>query len=175
MDIKKTLAAVAAASGISVAVLTGTANVIKPQEGLVLKAYADPSNPALATICYGETDGVKFGDKHTAGECEAMLIERLPDYILPIKKQLPDLPDNRLIAYGDAAWNMGAGIISRRAKNKSTGKDITGTSIVDLERAGKWQDACDRLKQFVYAGGKKFNGLVKRREAEYKICMGDTA
>jgi len=178
MDIKKTLIAVAAATGISVGVLQGTADLVKPQEGLALRAYRDPANPSIATICYGETQGVTFGDRHTAEECEAMLIKRLPDYISPIRKMLPELPDNRLIAYGDAAWNMGVGIITRQdcAKRDKTTREclqyIPDTSIYDHEKAGQWPQACARLKLFVSANGKRLPGLVKRREAEYRVCMG---
>lgn len=158
---------------IPAAVLLGTAALIMPAEGLRTRAYPDPSNPAIATICYGETQGVQFGDTHSPEECKQMLAKRLPDYIGPIYKALPDLPDNRAIAYGDTAWNMGSGVITRRAKDK-TGKEIPGTSIADLERAGNWPAACARLKEFVYANGKKYAGLVKRREAAYQVCMGAT-
>ena len=157
------------------AVIIGAAALIKPAEGLRLRAYPDPANPALATICYGETQGVHFGDIRTQGECEQMLADRLPDYLGPIYELLPDLPDNRAIAYGDAAWNMGVGILTRRAKGAkgANGQDILGTSIVDLERAGKWQDACKRLGLFVYAGGKKLPGLVKRRQKEMDVCLNN--
>ena len=157
---------------IPMAVIIGAAALIKPAEGLRLRAYPDPANPALATICYGETQGVHFGDIRTQGECEQMLADRLPDYLGPIYELLPDLPDNRAIAYGDAAWNMGVGILTRRAKG-ANGQDILGTSIVDLERAGKWQDACKRLGLFVYAGGKKLPGLVKRRQKEMDVCLNN--
>lgn len=181
----KVLAAIAAATGISVAVLSGSADLIRPHEGLRLRAYPDPGNGAIATICYGETQGVNFGDVRTAEECEAMLLERLPDYLGPIYKLLPDLPDHRAIAYGSTAWNMGVGILTRRSSkclrfaandpNKCVqSAEIPGTSIVDLERAGQPAQACARLKRFVYAGGKKLPGLEKRRAAEYRVCMGES-
>ena len=69
---------------IPTAVIIGAAALIKPAEGLRLRAYPDPANPALATICYGETQGVHFGDVRTQGECEQMLADRLPDYLGPI-------------------------------------------------------------------------------------------
>lgn len=177
-SVKKYVGAVAAATGITVSVLTGTAALVMPAEGERLVAYADPANPALATICFGETQGVKFGDTRTHEECVQMLVERLPDYILPVSKLLPDLPENRLVAYSDAAWNMGVGIITRRDcaardGSKKCIKTVAGTSIQDLEKAGAWQKACARLKTFITAGGKVYKGLVRRREAEYKVCMGE--
>lgn len=167
----KYVATVAAAVGISFSALMGTAELVMPHEGERLVAYKDPGNPRIATICYGETKDVQFGDVKTHEECERMLIERLPDYILPVKKLMPGLPENRLIAYSDAAYNMGVGVLTRRTVNKSTGKDITGTSIVDMEQAGNPRGACDRLLKFDYAGGKKFRGLTHRRQAEHSICV----
>lgn len=151
---------------ISVTVIAGTLALIKPSEGRYTHAYADPANPHIASICYGETQGVKFGDVKTPEECDEMLARRLPDYLGPIYELLPDLPDNRAIAYGDAAYNMGVGILTRRSN------DVPGTSIVDLEKRGQWPAACKRLLLFVYANGQKLPGLVKRREREYEVCMG---
>jgi lysozyme len=169
-DLRKRAKPVAAVTGLTVSAILGTALLVIPHEGERLAAYADAANPAIATICYGETQGVKFGDKASQDECRQRLVERLPDYIVPVKRLLPDIPENRLIAYGDAAWNLGVGVLTRRSvENK---RPVPGTSIVDLERAGQWQQACARLKEFVYAGGKRLPGLVKRREAEYLVCMG---
>ena len=155
-----------AVAGISATVIAGVMALLMPAEGLRTRAYPDPANPHIATICYGETQGVEFGDVKTPQECADMLAKRLPDYLTPIYNLLPGLPDNRAIAYGDAAYNMGVGILTRRSN------DVEGTSIVDLEKRGRWKDACKRLTLFVYAGGKKLPGLVARRQKEYAVCMG---
>ena len=152
---------------ISAAVIAGTIALIMPSEGLRTHAYPDPANPHLATICYGETQDVRFGDVKTPEQCGEMLAKRLPGYLRPIYEMLPDLPDNRAIAYGDAAYNMGVGVLTRRSN------DVPGTSIVDLEKRGEWRSACKRLLLFVYANGAKLPGLVKRRQKEYEVCMGD--
>lgn len=152
-----------AAAGIVAAI----AAFVAPFEGLRTKAYPDPADPKLATICYGETQGVKFGDTKTPAECLEMLKTRIPDYLGQVDQLMPNLPDGRRIAYTDAAYNMGAGGLTRRTKG------MVGTSIVDLERAGKWQDACRRLLVFDKAGGKELPGLTKRRQAEYHHCMGE--
>lgn len=39
--------------------------------------------------------------------------------------------------------------------------------------AGKLHDACLQLLRWVYAGGKKLNGLVVRRNAEYQMCIAE--
>lgn len=158
----------AASAGIIAAIAAFTS----PFEGLRTKAYPDPANPKIATICYGETQGVHFGDTKSPAECLEMLKTRLPDYLGPIDKQLPNLPDNRRIAYADAAYNLGAGILTRRAVG-GDGMPIPGTSIVDLERSGKWSEACRRLQLFDRAGGKQLPGLMRRRQAESSLCLED--
>lgn len=153
--------------GSGLGVIAAIAALIMPSEGLRLKAYADPVG--IPTICYGETQGVHYGDTKTKVECDAMLYKRIGDYLGPVDKIMPGLPDNRRIAYTDFAYNVGVGNLKKRTV--IDGKEIVGTSIIDLEKAGKWQKACERLNQFFYAGGKKLPGLVKRRAEEYKICM----
>lgn len=180
---KALIASVAMATGITANTLTVTVDEVERWEGLATTAYADLADPDLASICYGETEGVQFGDKHTPEECEAMLIKRLPDYITPIKERLPSLPANRLAAYSIASWNLGRGFVMLRSKKCVEKKlvsgecvkrvEIPGTSIADLEDSGLWTDACARLLQFDHAGGKQIRGLTRRRQAEYRICIGD--
>lgn len=180
---KALIASVAMATGITANTLTVTVDEVERWEGLATTAYADLADPDLATVCYGETEGVHFGDQHTPEECEAMLIKRLPDYITPVKERLPNLPANRLSAYSIASWNLGRGFVTLRAnkcveKKLVTGEcvkrvEIPGTSIADLEDAGRSDDACARLLQFDHAGGKQLRGLTRRRQAEYRICIGD--
>jgi lysozyme len=129
--------------------------------------YPDPADPTIATICYGETQGVMFGETKTPQECLQMLETRIPDFLAQVDRLLPNLPAGRRIAYTDAAYNMGAGILTRRTNGQA------GTSIVDLERAGKFMDACRRLLVFDRAGGKELPGLVKRRQQEYSRCSGE--
>lgn len=157
----KTAKKVAVATTLAAAV----AAFIVPFEGVRLQSYRDPADPMLWTVCMGETKGIKQGMVFTRQECEDMLISRVPEFLAPVDKLMPGLPDNRRLAYTDLAYNAGVGILTRRRNG------VPGTSIVDLERAGKWRQACDRVLLFVYAGGKKFNGLVKRRQAEHKVCV----
>lgn len=139
------------------AIIAAIAAFTAPFEGLRTKAYPDPARPTLATICYGETQGVHFGDTKTPQECQKMLESRIADYLGPVDKMMPGLPDNRRIAYTDFAYNAGVGNLQK-------------SGIPALEKAGKWQDACAKLKRYVYSNGRILPGLVKRREQEYKVC-----
>lgn len=146
----------AGAAGGAVAVVAAIAALIMPSEGIRLKAYADPVG--IPTICYGETQGVHYGDTKTKTECEEMLYKRIGDYLGPVDKMMPGLPDNRRISYTDFAYNVGVGTLQK-------------SRIPSFEKAGEWKKACAELNRYVYAGGKKLNGLVKRRAEEYAICM----
>lgn len=139
-------------------IVAAVAAFLAPFEGLRTKAYPDPAIPTLATICFGETQGVKFGDVKTKQQCVEMLKERIPDYLNPVDKMMPDLPDNRRIAYTDFAYNAGVGTLKK-------------SRIPSLEKQGKWKEACGELKRYIYAGGKVMKGLVTRRNAESELCL----
>nr|WP_105693760.1 replication protein [Cronobacter dublinensis] len=38
---------------------------------------------------------------------------------------------------------------------------------------GDYVGACNELKRWIYAGGKKWRGLMSRREVEHQVCMWD--
>ncbi|MGC0153297.1 lysozyme [Chromobacterium vaccinii] len=134
-----------------------------PWEGERHPAYQD--SVGVWTICYGETRGVHAGMRMTHQQCVAQLEKRIPDYLRPVDRMMPGLPDNRRVAYTDFAYNVGAGHLSTREGGR------LGTSIIELEHAGRWQDACKRMNKFIYAGGRVLPGLVRRRNAEVELCL----
>ena len=132
--------------------------MIGVHEGLRTHAYKDPARATLATICYGETQGVYFGETKTRVECNAMLASRIADYLGPVDSMIPGLPDNRRVAYTDFAYNAGVTALRR-------------SRIPGYEAAGNVQAACHELTRYVYAGGRKLPGLVRRRADEEKLCL----
>lgn len=50
-------------------------------------------------------------------------------------------------------------------------RDQTPTQIYRLSKAGRYTQACQQLKRWVYGGSKKQPGLITRREREYERCM----
>lgn len=126
-------------------------------EGLRVKAYLDPV--AIPTICFGETENVRLGDKRTAAECHDMLAMRLGYFSYNVDKVIEKpLPPETHAAMASLAYNIGVDAFKK-------------SSVARLANEGKLKEACDAFKKFVYAGGKKLNGLVKRREAERKLCL----
>jgi lysozyme len=128
-------------------------------EGLRTVAYRDPIG--IPTICFGETRGVKMGDRATVAECKKMLGTRLIEFEMGIRKCLrnPDaIPDGAYAASISLAYNIGIGGFCK-------------SSIRRALDAGNIRGACDNFRRFVYAAGIKLPGLVKRREAERKMCL----
>jgi lysozyme len=137
------------------AIIAAVAAFLMPHEGEVRKPYKDPAG--ITTWCYGETQG-QAKASYTHQECVDMLKERIPDYLGPVDEMMPNLPDNRRIAYADFAYNVGVATVKK-------------SRIPSFEKSGDYKSACAELKRYVYAGGKVLPGLVTRRQQEYKLCM----
>lgn len=133
------------------------AGLIMPFEGKHLRAYLDP--PGIPTICYGHTGGVKIGDRATDTQCEEYLAKDLATANSAIDRlvKVPLKPQTRaaLISF---TFNTGQGNLARSTLlRKLNSGDIAG--------------ACNELPKWVYAGGVKLRGLVKRRAAEREMCL----
>ncbi|SCM73322.1 Lysozyme [uncultured Pleomorphomonas sp.] len=145
------------------AVVLAVEKLIKPWEGLVLKAHWDAYGKVW-DICYGETKGVRPGMVKTRAECDAMLMERVyRDYYLPIMACAPplqDAPVSVAAAMTSGAYNFGVGTIKPR-------RGWCGWSVGENIRARNWRGACEAQTRINTSGGVKLDGLVRRRE------MGD--
>jgi lysozyme len=132
--------------------------VVGAYEGLRLVAYRDPVG--IPTVCYGETRGVRMGQKFTKAECDAMLLKGLDEFGNGIEKCVPNLitaPDRRYVAHLSLAYNIG---VSGYCKS----------SIARLQKAGNDLAACDAFLLYNKAGGRELAGLTKRRKDERAMC-----
>jgi len=136
-----------------------------PFEGEAHVAYPDIARPEIWTICMGETKGVHKGMRMNHQQCVASMAKRVPDYLGPVDRMMPGLSDNSRIAYTDFAWNEGVARLTYRTGGRK------GTSIVDLERAGRHPEACNRLLKFNTANRVVLPGLDHRRKAERELCL----
>lgn len=128
-------------------------------EGLRLNAYRDVVG--VATICYGETRGVKMGEKATKGECDAMLVKGLQEFERGVMSCTPGLataPDSRVVAFVSFAYNVGTGAYCR-------------STLARKFNAGDTKGACNELLKWNKAGGIPFPGLTRRRQAERELCL----
>jgi lysozyme len=127
-------------------------------EGLRLAAYRDPVG--VPTICYGETRGIRMGQKFTRAECDQMFLKALDEFGNGIEKCVPSLitaPDRRYVAHLSLAYNIG---VSGYCKS----------SIARLQKAGNDLAACDAFLLYNRAGGRELAGLTKRRKDERAMC-----
>jgi len=145
------------ATGGMAAVMLLATPLVAQYEGLRTKAYLDPIG--IPTLCYGETLGVSLGDSRTVEECNQMLTVRLGYFAMRVDALIqPEISPQEMAAYASLAYNVGLG-----AFEKST--------LLKKVNAGNRLGACYELPRWNKAGGKVLNGLVKRREAEKKLCL----
>lgn len=137
--------------------LTICATLTASFEGLATHAYHDRLARGLPTVCYGETLNVKMSDTYTPEQCLQMLAMRLPQYNAGIDKCIHvPMSDTRRAAAVSLAYNVGVGAVCK-------------SSFVRRLNAHD-PNACDSLLAFNRASGKVIKGLVRRRQAEYKLC-----
>ncbi len=143
----------------SAIVMAGAVALIGAWEGLRTMAYRDAVG--IPTVCYGETRGVKIGDRYRVEECKVMLGDGIVDFEKSIRKCLtyPDqIPDKTYVAFLSLAYNIGqAGFCRSSVAHYANQKQLTR--------------ACHRIKAFNKADGRILRGLVRRRAEEHKLCL----
>jgi lysozyme len=152
---------------VSAAVAIATAIAI-PAEGLRQFAYYDP--PGILTICYGHTgNDVVAGVKYQLTVCRELLEEDMLEAIDAVNRCVPNLPENVLAAFGDAAYNIGPKIAC----------DTKNSTAARLLAAGDIKGACAQLprwnKSIIAGMAIELPGLTKRRNAEMALCLTDPA
>ena len=145
--------------------------------GIVLhEGYSDraiiPVPGDVPTIGFGTTSGVKLGDTITPPQALARALVDVQQFEGAIKTCVTvPLTQNEYDAYVSFAYNVG-----RRAFCQST--------LVKKLNLGDFKGACDELLRWRFFQGKDCalpenrrlcGGLVKRREAEYRQCLGEGA
>jgi lysozyme len=157
--INKAIAKKLSAMGLSAALVLAGAGTVSHFEGKENKAYLDPVN--IMTICYGQTSGVKKGDYKTNDECLESLAEELVIHDKGMMKAISvPLTGYQHAAFLSFCYNVGVG-------------KCTGSTAFKMLNRGEYERACRELKRWNKAKGKVLKGLTLRREAEYKMCMGE--
>ena len=141
------------------AIATVAAALAAGFEGLRQYAYYDPrpGDPIL-TVCYGSTTQVEKGKKYSLEECKARLDADMLEAVRTVERCHPGLPDNVLIAFSDAVYNIGPRVACSSTASKYLSQ-------------GRYYFACKELLKWNKANGVVLPGLTRRREAEAKICM----
>lgn len=144
-----------AALSLSATTLVGLA----VHEGYRDKAYI-PIPGDVPTIGFGTTSGVRMGDTITVERALVQLLHDTNQFERAIKQcvKVP-LYQHEYDAIISWTYNVGAD-----AACKST--------LVKLLNRGQYTEACNQLTRWVYANGRKVQGLANRREKERQQCLG---
>lgn len=125
-------------------------------EGMRLKAYRCPAG--VWTIGAGHTGGVKPGDVVSEAQALDLADEDSLAAAVWALRLTPDLAasDARWAAIADFIFNLGA----TRYKASTLRRKI---------REGDWAEAEAQLHKWIWGGGRKLPGLVRRRAAEAEL------
>ena len=150
--LKKRLMGFIAAGAVAIATVT-----VSYFEGRRNYAYLDVAG--VPTICDGITQGVKLGQYKTNAECDQLLQKELKASFKTVETYVKvPLTEPRKAALASFVYNVGSGAFAR-------------STLLRKLNAGDTQGACDELRRWVFAGGKKWQGLINRREVERWLCL----
>lgn len=132
-------------------------------EGVRLNAYKDVAG--IPTVCFGETRGVKMGDKYTLDECKKMLGDAVIEFEQGVRQCLrnPDaIPDKSYVGFLSTAYNIGT-------------PTFCSGSIARKINAGDLKGACKAILLYNKARVNNrlvvIKGLDNRRKEENKLCL----
>ena len=129
--------------------------LIKKYEGLKLSAYKCPAG--IWTIGYGHTAGVFEGQKISEKQADEFFdkdIKQFEDAVNSLVK-VP-LKQGQFDALVSFVYNVGK-------------TAFANSTLLRMLNSGNYSGAGEQFNRWVFAGGKKLQGLVKRREEEKEL------
>ena len=129
--------------------------LIKKYEGLRLEAYKCPAG--VWTIGYGHTKGVVKGTKITKEEAEELLKQDVSIVELQVVNTVGRLSACKIDALVSFAYNVGVAAF----RNSTLCRKVKANSDDPAIR--------NEFMKWIYAGGKKLQGLERRRKEEADV------
>lgn len=129
------------------------------------EGYSDiayiPVKGDVPTIGFGTTEGVKLSDTITPEKAVERAYRDIMDTETAIHKCV-DVPltQGEYDAFVSLSYNIGTDAFCK-------------STLVKKLNSGDYDGACAELRRWVYVKGKKSQGLVNRREKEYRMCIGE--
>lgn len=164
---KLTIGATCAVSSIIAIVLATDSGLRTNKRGLELIGNAESCRtqpymcPAgVLTAGIGSTTNIQRGKTYTLDEIAKMWVSDISkaEKCVNLYANGAKMSDNQFSAVTSLTFNTGCG-------------NIKTSTLARYAQRGQWPQMCAELHKWVYAGGKKLNGLVKRRADEYQLCM----
>lgn len=136
-------------------------SLIRLSEGLRLVQYSDPAPAGHPTIGYGHR--ILPGEDFSLGigepTAEWLLISDAGKACVAVESLVTvSLTQGQIDALTDFVFNLG-----KRSLARST--------LLRLTNAGRFDDAAEEFKRWVYAGSVKLPGLVFRRQRERELFL----
>lgn len=133
-------------------------------EGYREHTYRDVAG--VPTIGFGTTQGVRPGDRTDPVRAVQRLAAETDSFARQIARCIGPVPlyQYEFDAYVSLAYNIGAGAFC----GSTLVKRLTATPP-------DYDAACKEILRWVYAGGQRQPGLVKRRADEYRHCRGHSS
>lgn len=148
-----------AGAGILALALSISAPEIEEFEGQRNRVYRDVVG--VLTVCAGHTGPDIVVDKvYSDEECRELTIKDIKEAADGVLRVSPHLVWHpmQLAAATSFAYNVGVTAYAR-------------STVAKRFNEGDFKGACDFLPNYKYAGGKVYNGLIKRRAREREICL----
>ena len=145
-----------AALSLSASALIGLA----VHEGYRDTAYI-PVKGDVPTIGFGDTHGVKMGDRTDPIRALVKLGKHAENFQRDLRQCIGDVPmhQHEWDAIVSWAYNVGTGA-------------ACGSTLVKKLQAFDYAGACRELLRWDKFKGQALPGLTKRRQDEYRLCMG---
>ncbi|WP_202303697.1 lysozyme [Dryocola clanedunensis] len=143
-------------TGASALTIAGV--MIPDLEGVRHAPYYDVAG--VLTVCYGHTGkDIIPGKKYSAKECQMLLTEDLKPFAKSVERSVKvPATEYQKAALISFSYNVGVNAFEH-------------SSVLRLLNSGNYIAACDGLRQWIYAGGRKWKGLMNRREVEREVCL----
>lgn len=133
--------------------------LIKQFEGCKLSAYLCPAG--VPTIGVGHTGrDVRIGMTISQEQADDLLANDLRLFEQGVQGLCPKCTSNQFSALVSFAFNLGL-------------HALEGSTLRTLHNAGKYTAAQDQFGKWVFAKGKRLDGLVRRRAAEAALYGAD--
>lgn len=144
-----------AALTLSASALVG----IAVHEGYKDKAYI-PVPGDVPTIGFGTTDGVKQGDVTTVERALVRLIQDASKFEQAVKRCAPvPMHTYEFSALVSLTYNIGE-------------TAFCSSTLAKKLNEGDYKGACEQILRWDKFKGQSLAGLTKRRQQEYKMCLG---
>jgi lysozyme len=134
-------------------------DLIKKYEGLRLEAYLCPAG--VWTIGYGSTKDVKRGDKITTQQALQCLLDDVQGAESAVHRLVKvSITQGQFDALVSFVFNLGSA-------------NLASSTLLKKLNAGDYSGAAKEFRRWVFAGGKRLAGLVKRRADEEALFNGE--